>query len=275
MQRIQILSFILLFFGSFLLAQNTDKLTKPILEEAMLMYRSEMASWYGTDLVMAQYPDKTKIGGYFSYSDKDKNICVFYSKDEIPVVLATISFDDTFNIETAEADFDERNFTKDELMLYRLRIKASEIIQNDNFGFFKHYDKTNYNLIPLIGKKENKVYILTGPTENGVMVLGNDYLLTFDKEEELTSKKSLHKNILFFEFSKDNDQVASMHTHLEETGELITATDICTLMLYGKFTNWKTHYVFSDKYVSIWSIENEKLFVMTREAWEKIPKDSE
>lgn len=257
------------------MAQNTDKLTKPILEEAMLMYRSEMASWYGTDLVMAQYPDKTKIGGYFSYSDKDKNICVFYSKDEIPVVLATISFDDTFNIETAEADFDERNFTKDELMLYRLRIKASEIIQNDNFGFFKHYDKTNYNLIPLIGKKENKVYILTGPTENGVMVLGNDYLLTFDKEEELTSKKSLHKNILFFEFSKDNDQVASMHTHLEETGELITATDICTLMLYGKFTNWKTHYVFSDKYVSIWSIENEKLFVMTREAWEKIPKDSE
>jgi hypothetical protein len=41
-----------------------------------------------------------------------------------------------------------------------------------------------------------------------------------------------------------------MHNHLHETGDLITSTDICTLMLYGKIYNMKQHFVISEKYVS-------------------------
>ncbi|MCK6607990.1 MAG: hypothetical protein L6Q46_06735, partial [Flavobacterium sp.] len=63
---------------------------------------------------------------------------------------------------------------------------------------------------------------------------------------------------------------ATMHSHLPETGEFITSTDICTLMLYGKLYNLKEHFVISEKYVSIWDCEKDTLNVMTREAFEKM-----
>ena len=66
-----------------------------------------------------------------------------------------------------------------------------------------------------------------------------------------------------------------MHSHLPETGDFITATDICTLMLYEKFAKWKTHNVVSEKYLSIWNCETDKLSVITLDAVEKINKDQE
>ena len=47
---------------------------------------------------------------------------------------------------------------------------------------------------------------------------------------------------------KDSETI---HNHQEETGDFITATDICTLMLYEKFAKWKNHIVVSKKYMSI------------------------
>jgi len=45
-----------------------------------------------------------------------------------------------------------------------------------------------------------KVYVLTGPQQNGVVIFGNDYLLTFDKNNKLTLKKQLHRNIISIKF---------------------------------------------------------------------------
>lgn len=255
--------------GISLSAQNLDKLSKPIMEEAMKLYKSEMASWYGTDIFMSEYTDKERIGGYISYSKDNENICVFYSKDEIPVVIATIRFDDDFNIEDAERIFKDRNFTEEEVSLYRLRLKANEIISNDS-DFFKRYNDTAFNLIPLIDKKINKVYVLTGPKINGYMILGNDYLMNFDKDDELISKKSLHQNILIYELESDQAIISSMHNHSKETGDLITVTDICTLMLYGKFTEMESHIVIAEKYVSIWDMKKNSLTIMKRKAYDKI-----
>jgi len=64
-----------------------------------------------------------------------------------------------------------------------------------------------------------------------------------------------------------------MHSHLPETGDFITATDICTLMLYEKFTTWKTHYVISKNYVSIWDCKKDDLVILTMQAWKRIIDD--
>jgi hypothetical protein len=64
--------------------------------------------------------------------------------------------------------------------------------------------------------------------------------------------------------------VASIHTHLPESGDFITATDICTLMLYENFTTWNQHIVMSKNYVSIWDCKRNSLVVITKEAWEKM-----
>ncbi len=60
-----------------------------------------------------------------------------------------------------------------------------------------------------------------------------------------------------------------------ETGELITATDICTLMLYEKFANWTTHNVVSKKYLSIWDCQTDELVILPMKTVKKINKDQE
>jgi hypothetical protein len=251
---------------------------QPIVVEGKLLYRSEMASWYGTDLFLEKYKEKENIGGYFSYTDNDIAKCIFFSKTENPKIIGTVSFDSTYNIKTAKTDLTERDFTQTENDLYQIRKIASDELSRNTDGLFKFYKNTNPNIIPLINGQEKKVYILTGPQQSGVVIIGNDYLLTFDKDNKLVTKKQLHKNIIPIEYGKvqeGTEAVGAVHSHLPETGDFITATDICTLMLYGKFAKWKTHTIVSEKYLNIWNCETNTLVVLPKDAVNKINKDQE
>ncbi len=260
---------ILLFATLISFAQSkTDKITKPIVEEGKKLYQSEMASWYGTDIFLAKYPAKEKIGGYFSYSQNETSKCIFFSKEENPKVIGTVIFDTTFDVNKATTLLEERTFTKNELDYYTLRENSKKALEKDTL--IKSYNNSKLNLIPLISNGEKKVYILTGPNVNGVVLLGNDYLLNFDKNNNFVSRKALHKNLIPFQYKKDQTEVGSMHNHQAETGDFITATDICTLMLYGKFTNWKNHIVVSKNYASIWNCKTNELTVLTTEDFKKI-----
>lgn len=272
------LTFILTLLTSSVIGQNvpTEK-TQPIVAEGKLLYKSEMASWFGTDLFLANFQDKDKIGGYFSYTENDISKCIFFSRLDNPKVLGTISFDSTYNTKTAKVDLSERDFTSHENDLYTIRKIALVEINNDTM--FKQYEKTNLNLIPLIKDNEKKVYVLTGPEENGVVIFGNDYLLTFDKNNKLKLKKELHKNIIPISYGgkeEEGKQVeGTIHNHSPETGEFITATDICTLMLYEKYAKWKTHHVVSEKYLNIWDCETDQLNVIPLDLIDKINNDQE
>lgn len=257
--------------------QNPTEQAQPIVQEGKLLYRSEMASWFGTDLFLKMYKERENIGGYFSYTDKELVTCIFFSKADEPKVIGEIIFDSTYNVQTAKTNLTERLFTSYETDLYIIRKIAFAEIHSDTL--FKTYKNSNLNLIPLISNKEKKVYVLTGPHQNGVVIFGNDYLLVFDKDNQLLSKKTLHKNIIPINYeineAEDKQTVAAMHSHLPETGDLITATDICTLMLYEKFTNWKQHHVFSKKYVSTWNCLTDELVVVPMSTVEKINNDQE
>jgi hypothetical protein len=254
-------------------AQNDN--TDAIVAEGKRLYHSEMASWYGTDVFLEKFKDQREnIGGYFSYESQGSSKCIFYSKEQTPTVLATITFDSTYNIATVKVDNTPRGFTQYEQDLASLRVKAMEVINSDTL--FKSYNNTNLNLIPIISAGERRAYVLTGPKTSGIVILGNDYLLTFDQDNNLTSKRQLHRNIIPIEYGKGDQEVfGTMHSHLPETGEFITATDICTLMLYGKFANWKQHIVVSENHISIWDFQSNQLATLTKEAWERINKGTE
>jgi hypothetical protein len=116
--------------------------------------------------------------------------------------------------------------------------------------------------------------VLTGPKEDGVVIFGNDYLLKYNDKNELLNKKQLHKNIISINYNTgDTVVIATMHTHLQETGDFITATDICTLMLYEKFAKWEQHYVISNNYISIWDCNKNSLVILTKQAWDNINND--
>lgn len=253
----------------------TDSLTNPIVAEGKLLYRSEMASWYGTDLVVQNSAIRPNIGGYFSYTEAGIATCVFVSKAKQPKVIAAVSFDSTYNIQKAVVNTTERAFTAYEATLWDIRQKALQAVQGDTL--FQRYTKTNFNFIPIISNGEKKVYILTGPEENGVVIFGNDYLLSFDSNNQLLAKKRLHKNIISIAYggneTADMQVEGAVHSHLPETGAFITATDICTLMLYEKMANWKQHTVISNTYVSMWNCLTNTLLVLPKAVIEKINKD--
>jgi hypothetical protein len=258
--------------------QTPTEMAQPVVEEGKRLYKSEMASWYGTDIFLEKFKDRSRIGGYFSYTDHEIAKCIFFSKSDHPVVLGQISFDSSYALESAIVNLEERDFNLYEKDLYAIRkIALGEL--NGDTALFKRYNNINFNIIPLITGDDRKVYVLSGPQQNGVVIFGNDYLLTFNKDNQLASKRQLHKNIIPINFGEKDAEgkevEQTMHTHLPETGEFITATDICTLMLYGKFTGWKQHNVVSKEYFNVWQCSTNSLFVIPMSTIERINKDQE
>lgn len=64
------LTFLLTLFSFAMFGQitPTDE-AQPIVAEGKLLYRTEMASWYGTDLFWENYKNRENIGGYFSINN--------------------------------------------------------------------------------------------------------------------------------------------------------------------------------------------------------------
>ena len=252
-------------------AQNLEKVAKEIKEEGVELYRSEMASWYGTDVFRANYNKMENVGGYFSYIYENVPKCIFFSKNN--KVLATISFPTNYNPKDAKLDLTERDFTTIENDYFKIRQSARERITSDTI--FKHYKNTNLNLVPIIKNNIKKVYVLTGPSENNVVVFGNDYLITFNDKDNIQIVEKLHKGIIVQNINdeKVGKTIGGAHSHVLENWLTITPTDICTLMLYYKFTNWDDYTVVSKEYVSIWNGKLNNLTIMKEKKFKKMAEN--
>lgn len=254
-------------------AQNLEKKAQEITEEGITLYRSEMASWYGTDVFLANYKNRENIGGYFSYIDEGVPKCIFFSKNN--QVIGTIAFPTNYKPENADIDLKERNFTNTENEYATIRKSALERIKTDTI--FKFYNKTDFNLIPIIKNNSKKVYVLTGPKENNVVFFGNDYLIDFNKKNEIKKVQRLHKSLISQKIV-DNEvgkTVSGVHSHILEDWPYMTPTDICTLMLYQNLTNWESYNVISKKYMSIWNGKTNNLFILLTDVVKKINDDQQ
>lgn len=251
-------------------AQDLDKIAKEIEVEGKCLFRLELAAWYGSEIFKENYSGDREIGGYFSYIESNTPKCLFFSKDEKPKVIGVVSFGDIKIVETATVDFKVRDFKKEEQPLFAIRQKALEKVRQDTL--FKNYTNANLNLIPVIENKVRKVYVLTAPKVSGVVLFGNDYLLKFDEENRLIDVEEIHRDLIPVEFEEKDDSI-SFHNHESEAEPFITPTDVCTLLLYAKFAGWKSHYVASKDYVSIWDCEKENLRIVTREQFDNMKEE--
>lgn len=256
-------------------AQERDlqKIADSITIEADILYKSEWASWYGTDIFSEKCPARRqRAGGYISYDTGKGLTNVFFSNDAEPKILSTISFGYDYNSNNYKIDTADRAFTIQEKELYTIRQTVIADIYKDTI--YKHYKNASINPVPIITKNSKKVYVLSGTSTNGVVIFGNDYLVTFDKYNKIVNKKKIHRSIIPVEHKKPGAEgsqidVGTMHTHLPETGDFITATDICTFRLYEKLTPWNYGFVLSKDYVSIWNCKKDKLSIITKEEWTK------
>ncbi len=260
-------------------AQSTEELNaiqKEILAEGLFLYELEKAAWISTDLFMEKFKTKNNVGGYVNYHEDDRIKSVYYTSDEEPTVFAEAKFTKSFSNDSIDTSFEERQLSKLEKNLILLREKTIEALIENKDSIFSMYSNTNFNFIPNIYNDIKRVIILTAPLKSGNMIIGNDYEVIFTEDNEIKSAKKIHNNIIAFPFkSEEGSSERCMHTHLESTGPFMTATDICTTLLYKDFADWEYHDVYSKDYTSIFKINYPNLLIMTNSAMDQIYADQE
>jgi len=269
MKKILTLTFLLVS----ILAYCKDPDGEKVLALGKHLYKLEKASWNSTDHFLASYPDKVdSIGGYLSYLGEDNFVySIFFSRYNNDYILARYKFENTPTKAPILIDTENHISTENERILITIRQDALNRVSENSDNFFSFYQKTSLNLIPIIYENERNVYILTGPQENGYVLIGNDYKLTYSKKNKFIEKKKLHNSLISIPYSQNGQEiVTTMHSHV--VSEIIDPTDICTFLLYKEFVTWKEHIVFGKEYVSIFNLEKETLVILTREAFEKMNK---
>jgi hypothetical protein len=269
---------LLILITLFILAQNAiaqenglKRIADSINAEGETLYHSEWASGHGTQIFASRFAGKKLLsGGYFSYESKKGMTTIFFSKNDNPVVIATVKFDDGLDSSKYSIDTTTRKFTEIEKEFYTVRSKAAQAVLNDTL--FKFYQNTSLNLVPIIKNGAKKVYVITAQTSPDEVLLGNDYLINFNKDNDIVNKVKLHNNLISLGNGGKEVIKASAHQHLGETSPFITATDICAFKLWKDKSTWVISFVVSADYVSAWHFDDESLEIFTKAEWEKIMK---
>jgi hypothetical protein len=261
-----------------------------LLEKGHLLAQYEKAVFLGLAYpILDNQNFKAQLSGFVAYPlDFEKNTnpnylknyawkVIFYNqKKEILFAIQT----DTLQRKVVKEE-KTRPLSEQEKRLIELRQKAWEYVYahksagKDKPKRFRFYENTALHLVvfdtPQHPKEAGEVWLLTAPLISGKVIFGNDYHLILDKKMKVKKVNFLHQNIITIAelgAPSDNGLVTSYHNHSHKSSDFITPTDICTLILYGKNTNWDTHWVFSEDYVSIFDVKKQTLEIMTRSTWE-------
>ncbi|XLS30647.1 hypothetical protein ACJD0Z_07425 [Flavobacteriaceae bacterium M23B6Z8] len=263
---------IALFFFScfnFLNAQpNTIKETESeTIALALELYKSESASWQSTDLLLEQHKNLlASVKGYISYNEGEVTKSIYYGGNHEKVFFQ-VTFKDLLKFRNLyEIDTVVREITPFEKRLISVRELARMNMSQNVGDIFTTYQKTSINFVPVAFEDRLFVFAFTAPKETGVVLLGNDYVFRFDEKDALLEVNKMHNSLLQFKV----DAETTYHSHVLDEYPLMTATDLCTLMLYAPYISWKSHIVFSEDYVSLWNKDKEGFLVLTKAAWEKI-----
>lgn len=250
-------------------SQNSE--TDKVLAEGKKLYRLEKAAWYGVDDFLERFKSKQdSLAGYLSYfNDQGNVVTIFYGRDTSKI-LVRYEFE---NLPTKKPLLiDTRNRTTEpiEKILIEMRQDAKKRVKANVSGFYKFYDETSLSYIPIFNKNERKVYVITASKKKGEITLGNDYLLHYNSNNKFVEEEKFHHSLIRLKAKsgdRKNKLVETMHTNV--MNDYIDATDICSLLLYKDFVEWNKHIVLSDKQVTVFMLDTETLYTMTRKAWDK------
>lgn len=261
------------------LPPNLRQIETAVLEEGKKLYQLERASEFGMATFREQLNElSANAAGYFSYKDNKVYKCVFFNSLYNAEIIATISFDSAFNPKRIAVNPSTRPMTSAEKDIYAIRQKVIDDLKRDTV-MFKMYTGTSISILPLIEENVRKVFAITLSKDPTAVIFGNDYVAEFDSRNNMISKKTLHTELTAldcFETKHGEEDVSKVtHIHKAETGDFITSTDICTLLLNQKRANWKHHVVKAPNYVSIWDCDANELQTVTRKKWNKYNYEDE
>ena len=213
-----------------------------ILIEGNLLYKYEKSAWSATDLAMKKKNFKKEYGGYLVYQKDDTIKTIILNKDNH--CIHEFSFTNNYDKPSSEVTT-KRNLTATENKLISIRNGIINDIANK-----KHEvvcpDSYNLNTVLIPSSSGYKLYILTGTSQSKIIPFGNDYLFFADEAGSVTSWKKFHSRLIPTSTKGPNGEEVkgSMHSHLK-TEPFISATDICTFMLYGSLYGQNEFTVYS------------------------------
>lgn len=231
-----------------------------VLSEAHMLYKYEKAAWISTDLAMESKSIIKEYGGFFTYEEHGEiKVIILGRKSQI--CIAEYSFEDDFT-KPKSAIIGNRELSNNEKNLLVIKNKIIKNLSN------KKYDvsiPTGYspNLIFLPFAEKFKLYVIMGTTQIDVIPFGNDYLFIANKKGKIESWQKFHSRLIPGHTKHDGEKVTELiHSHLRTT-PLITATDICTFMLYAPLYDIDSFSVYSPaigKYMK-YSLINDEITV--------------
>lgn len=269
---------LIILFPQVLLAQkNLQKESSRILNEAKFLYRIEKANWLATDILIEKNNELLKkVKGYAAYNKNENTIAFFWDQEQ------RIIFSVGFNGHPEELKYtiyrEERTATAYEKKIISMRNKILDAMRSNSDKFFSFYEGINPNIVPILNKKESYAYVLSASNDSdGNLLIGNDYKIVFNKRGNISQKKKLHNSLIKLPTKNEKTEkiVGSIHSHVIEDLPYMTATDICTFMLYKDILGLTNHTVVSKKYYSIFDAENRTFIIITSKAMEKINSDQE
>lgn len=221
-----------------------------ILQEAHLLYKYERAAWLSCDLAVENHEIDSKFGGYLVYEDQGE-IKTIILETGTPICIAEYSYLNDFN-KPNRVKIVDRALSEKELSVIYVRGKIISQLSDEKYevtipeGF-------NPNVILIPFGEKYKFYIIMGTSETGIIPFGNDYLFIADSEGNIESHKKFHSGIIAGNTEFEGQKVISMvHSHLITT-PFITATDICTFMLYAPLFDIDSFSIYStalEKYMT-------------------------
>ncbi|MFH1005802.1 MAG: hypothetical protein V1781_10000 [Bacteroidota bacterium] len=299
----------LLFLTSLHAQKVSRKEKNEILTEGLALYSIILANWTSNDLYYENEFNAGIVSGYLSYRNKDTVKTIFWREidttsaaykaslfkkagdtvaseqqntkpEELRRIIKTIRYA-KMNVKKQNAkisDEDERIPTNYEKMLIDYRTLTYNEMNKDT-SFFIKYEGATLKAVPMDAGKKMKVFIYSGSNVDDVVPLGGDYLLVFDKKKNILEQKiKLHNNIIFistkYRGKSYDDNKSSYHYHKDGAPNLITPTDIATILLYKSNIEWDEHHVISDKFTSIFTLIDRKLDMITTREYKQLKKKS-
>jgi len=249
MKKISLVLLISLF-SSILFAQKI-KMSKAelktkldsVLAEGNLLYKYEKAAWISNDLAFECPAVKAEYNGFFTYEEQEE-IKTIILGDNFQFCIAEYVFDNNFDKPKSEK-IEKRELSEKEKDLIDVRKKIlKEIVENKYEVTYP--DDYNPNIILLPFADKYKLYIIMGTSLKDVIPFGNDYLFIADKNGKVENWQKFHSILIpGYTMIGDRYKVTKLsHSHLRTT-PLMTATDICTFMLYAPLYDMDEFSVYS------------------------------
>lgn len=237
-----------LFFCTLLNAQSKMSETQikekldSILLEGNLLYRYEKAAWISVDMAKEKKEVKKEFFSYLVYHENDTVRALILNKKSECIYELRFVFQ--FDNPISELVLTRALSIKEQKMLTTKTTIIKNIVDQkipigcpDGYGL---------NMILMPKDEGYKLYIITGANKSGIIPFGNDYLFFTDDTGNILSWKRFHSRLIALDSKGPDGEVVRemVHSHLR-TEPFISATDICTFMLYAKLCGQTSFQVLS------------------------------